>query len=44
MIFVATLPPTSIVSGIAVLLIGRLLVLRRRKARSPAIRPNEGNE
>jgi len=46
-IFVATLPPTSIVSGIAVLLIGligRLLVLRRRKARSPAIRPNEGNE
>ncbi|MGI8415564.1 MAG: APC family permease [Nakamurella sp.] len=44
-ILVATLPPTSVFIGIAVLLIGligRLLVLRRRKTRSPANGPNEG--
>ncbi len=45
LILVATLPPTSTIIGIAVLLvglIGRLLVLRRRKTRSPAIGSDEG--
>lgn len=47
MILVASLPPTSIGIGIAVLLIGligRLCVLRRRKTLAPATAQNEGIE